>query len=674
MSTSKGTSPGSAADASRPDVRWGDEEPPEPRRIVVGLLEFGLAGAAVENVRFHGVEVLRSLEVVVRDRNWGTVPAQVTRCEVSGHPGRCAAHLEVQHVSEEIGFAWTGDVVAEPDRLTASFEGEALRDFQRNRIGWCLLHPLRLGGVSVEVETPAGDRSSGAFPEWISPHQPLRDIRAMRYAGHGIGVTIAFEGEVFETEDQRNWTDASYKTYGTPLALPFPVTVRRGERISQQVTIGLSNRAGSSTAATATVSPVPGTVDPGRPGDGMAVRPGEPGAGPADGVDLVKPGGLSGPLPPIGLAVPGDRELRPGERACLGAVRPAFLHAELPAADARWPERLSAAAAEASRLGIPLHVEAVADEPEEMAALAAAALAERPPVTEFYPYHEATHVTTAALAESAAGVLRGTGIRLGGGTRAHFAELNRAGDLPLPLLDVVSYTIAAEMHDTSRAGVRETLLAQPDTVTCARRIAEGRPVAVGPVGFKPRFNAVATSAPVQAPAGALPGSVDPRQASVFGAAWTVGTLAALAGADALLLYDAAGRRGIAEADDAEPHPSFPAAPGAPYPLWAVLAALGPLAGGWVRRTGSPPGMPALAVQSGRDGLLLLANLRDITARCVVTLPDELAGGQWWLLAADRRSRRGWSLREWQPAGPRSQLELPAPAVAMLSTRPVKADP
>ena len=38
------------------------------------------------------------------------------------------------------------------------------------------------------------------------------------------------EGDTFEMEDQRNWTDASYKTYVRPLALPWPYTLRAGEQ------------------------------------------------------------------------------------------------------------------------------------------------------------------------------------------------------------------------------------------------------------------------------------------------------------------------------------------------------------------------------------------------------------------------------------------------------------
>lgn len=40
---------------------------------------------------------------------------------------------------------------------------------------------------------------------------------------------------MFETEDQRNWTDASFKTYGTPLDRPFPVAVSPGEEVHQRV-------------------------------------------------------------------------------------------------------------------------------------------------------------------------------------------------------------------------------------------------------------------------------------------------------------------------------------------------------------------------------------------------------------------------------------------------------
>ena len=46
---------------------------------------------------------------------------------------------------------------------------------------------------------------------------------------------VGTEVHLFEMEDQRNWTDASYKTYGTPLALPFPAEINVGHKINKAV-------------------------------------------------------------------------------------------------------------------------------------------------------------------------------------------------------------------------------------------------------------------------------------------------------------------------------------------------------------------------------------------------------------------------------------------------------
>src|SRR6187551_42108 len=52
---------------------------------------------------------------------------------------------------------------------------------------------------------------------------------------HNDWYILHYEGDIFETEDQRNWSDASYKTFCTPLSKPFPVQLRRGEKVHQKV-------------------------------------------------------------------------------------------------------------------------------------------------------------------------------------------------------------------------------------------------------------------------------------------------------------------------------------------------------------------------------------------------------------------------------------------------------
>ena len=79
-----------------------------------------------------------------------------------------------------------------------------------------------------------------SFPELIDPVQPFMDLRALTHAfAPGLAVTCRMEGDTFEMEDQRNWTDASYKTYVRPLALPWPYTLAAGERLRQRVALSV---------------------------------------------------------------------------------------------------------------------------------------------------------------------------------------------------------------------------------------------------------------------------------------------------------------------------------------------------------------------------------------------------------------------------------------------------
>jgi hypothetical protein len=110
-----------------------------------------------------------------------------------------------------------------------------------------------------------------------------------------------------------------------------------------------------------------------------------------------------------------------------------------------------------------------------------------------------------------------------------------------------------------------------------------------------------------------PPPVDVRQASLLGAAWTVGSLAAIAseGASSVTYYETTGWRGVMETERGAPMPErFPSRPGMVFPVYHVLADVAE----W--RAGSPcevrPGDPqravALAVRSGSAMHLLVANV------------------------------------------------------------------
>jgi hypothetical protein len=58
------------------------------------------------------------------------------------------------------------------------------------------------------------------------------------------------EGDVFEMEDQRNWSDASYKTYVRPLALPWPYRIPAGETVTQRIVLDITDKRARPPAAT----------------------------------------------------------------------------------------------------------------------------------------------------------------------------------------------------------------------------------------------------------------------------------------------------------------------------------------------------------------------------------------------------------------------------------------
>jgi hypothetical protein len=233
-------------------------------------------------------------------------------------------------------------------------------------------------------------------------------------------------------------------------------------------------------------------------------------------------------------------------------------------------------------------------------------------------YDRATSTTTRPLAEAAARRLAGTPLVLGGGSRAHLAELNRAGEtLPLDLLRVVGYSVCPQVHAEDDASVMGTLAAQPSTLARARHIAGGRPVAVGPVTLRQRFNAVATG---PEPAGQSPRTVDRRQGEAFTAAFTVGCLAGLGTAGSLTLYEAAGWRGLFPRDSPGGR-GLPGVQSEGFPVYEVLRAVA----GWVGRpvlsSGlADPRLAKLVVSHDRGPAALVANLTD------VSLPITVDGG------------------------------------------------
>ena len=195
----------------------------------------------LRRVRSSGVEVIRAIYGTVRDKNWDTVEPRMEIERIEQGQDSFSLHFSAHHENEPISFSWKGTIEGRGGVLEFTFNGRAKKAFLRNRIGICVLHPIiECAGKPCRVRHSDGAWKEQSFPRFISPHQPLKDIRALSWSpSDRVQANIELEGEVFEMEDQRNWTDASFKTYSTPLELPFPVQVGPGEQIRQRFVLSL---------------------------------------------------------------------------------------------------------------------------------------------------------------------------------------------------------------------------------------------------------------------------------------------------------------------------------------------------------------------------------------------------------------------------------------------------
>ena len=230
------------------------------REFTVGPLSFQLepGTAFVRAIRFHGHEALRGIYPAVRDEFWGTLPAGAGPAEAEIAPDLVRLRITGQLQHTATGLEWEADISARSDgTLRYHWRGRARWTFRTNRTGLCVLHPAEAAGAPCRVEHADGRSVSGWLPTAIAPHQPFTDLRAVAHTfGGGAEAIVRFEGETFEMEDQRNWSDASFKTYCRPLARPRPYEVKAGEVIEHVATLTLRGRPGVETDRAAALAPI----------------------------------------------------------------------------------------------------------------------------------------------------------------------------------------------------------------------------------------------------------------------------------------------------------------------------------------------------------------------------------------------------------------------------------
>ncbi|MCY7357667.1 MAG: hypothetical protein LH609_09380, partial [Rudanella sp.] len=511
----------------------------EPRPVQhflqAGPLSAIYANGSLRYIRLGDQEVVRMIYFALRDEHWNTLPARVINEHFNVIERSFQLTFDCVHYQDDTDIIrWhcvlTGD---ETGCIRFSIDGTVVHPFNRNRAGLCVLHPIsETVGQAVRLTHPDGAESTDVFPELISPHQPFIDIAAMQcQLPDGTEATLTFEGDIFETEDQRNWSDTSFKTYCTPLHLPRPVLLQPGDQIRQVVTLDLT--------PSRPVGP-PSTILP-------SSRP---------------PGPLSTLLPPLGLCHAIDQpKLKTDEAAQLRRMGLNHLRISVDFSRPDWSEWLTVGLSEAKRLQVQVVLAIIFTDQYQIELNHFQQAIEwlNPTVSAVDVFHADQPVLPDALGAQVTAPLKKlfAGAKLGLGSLDNFTELNRnrPGHKPANTTppDYLVYALNPQTHAIDDQTVIENLAAQTDTFITARSFAGDLPIHVGPVTLKSRHTAEA----------------DPRYSSLLAAGWLVGSLAALtrAGASGITYFDTKGPKGVMEGIDPETNV------GQVFPTGLVLMAL-----------------------------------------------------------------------------------------------------
>jgi D-apionolactonase len=582
-----------------------DTPAPVRRDLRAGPLTLQYDDGALRYLRVGGVEVLRRIYIAVRDQNWGTVPVTIKITAEDIRDDQFQIDYSARAERGGIDFRWRSSIIGTREgRILFTFDGTAKSDFLRNRIGFCVLHAADCAGARCRIRTSDDQWREEHFPREIAATNPFVDLTGIAHeAANGVWTNVEFAGDHFETEDQRNWADASFKTFCTPLSLPFPVEIQRGTRIQQSVRVGIEGEIN-----VRSVEPSPGRVE-------LRLATAPPCA-----------------LPRIGIALAPGVEHDATVVSRLKQLNLAHLRVELkpdqsPDADLRR-------AAEIARdVGCELEVALFLSDPVDSQLAAISKTLEDIPsaVARWIVLHVAEKAASndrwvkRARQTLAA---QSPGAQFGTGTDLFFMELNRSRP-KVDGLDFICFSSNPQVHAFDASSTMETLSMHQTLVENATRLAGGLPVVVSPLTLRMRSNPVATGPEREDPL-QLPGSVDRRQPSLFAAAWTLGAIKYLAegGAASVTLFETVGWRGLMESADGSPRPDlFPSVGGGVFPLYHVLADVGEFAGGEVLPIASTAPLAVIGLHLRRAGreALLIANLTESQQTVSVpTVPTHVA--------------------------------------------------
>jgi hypothetical protein len=602
-------------------IRYGTSEPPAAgRHFECGRFSFVLEDGAVRWLKWDDREILRGIAFLLRDRDWGTPPADLDDISIETKSGRLSIRTQGRIACDGQIFTFSSTIRADPDGTFAfTTEGQSSGPILTNRCGLVILHPADFAGLDLEIGHCDGSRQTTQFPRLISPGQPAFNIRTLSYRPTGgpdvrCHIEAALpsqENAPCEMEDQRNWSDASFKTYVGSLLDPWPYRLQPDFRLRQHIEIVVVETAAPSVKSAVDTKLSFGAGEAGRmPPIGIGFGVEQP---PCHGAAVQALEALSPQtFVLIGRSDAADFETRSAEVARLAARCDAAIELQLILPPTREPlPDLQFVAAILHRAGVSPKSVMVCPDALLKSYQPGGAWPDLPPLEDYY------RAAKAAFPDS----------EIGGGMVTFFTELNRKRPTGAGI-DYITHSTSPIIHAADDDSVMETLQSLP---AMARTVAALWPrlrYRVGPASIALRSNPYGASCVANPDRGRLPlTDRDPRQSGLFAAAWSVGYATALAGfeLDGLSLHDLTGPLGILSTEqDRELWTGF-APESRVRPVFHVMRALSAATSSAVLPcVSAPAGIAAIGWKTSRNvHHALIANLRSQSHELTLDAPSEV---------------------------------------------------
>jgi len=211
---------------------------PDTQRVEHAGFTLDIARSAIRNITYQGAQIIDLLYTAIRPWDWSTLnPDEHTEVvEKSGE--NCLVT-----VTDTFAGSMQGKTVItlQPNgKFSVAYTLTGLGKFEIQRWGVCFC--LHTGDWMGSTVTASGNTYSllkeispqrvidgvtqGLFPASNDMHFVAPDKRSLK---------VISTGKVLEAEDQRNWTDNTYKIYSGSLAEPRPFIIEKGAQWEQRV-------------------------------------------------------------------------------------------------------------------------------------------------------------------------------------------------------------------------------------------------------------------------------------------------------------------------------------------------------------------------------------------------------------------------------------------------------